>query len=192
MNKMTTTLLIACSISELITLTSYNSGVWVTDAILRNGQQIHQLPLSDMSWQVPVHRAVDVFNKYTKTSKPQKTHYCGSKQKQTEKGLLQGRRPNEDRFKRFPILHIIARQCLPAASCGRVLEVVAPVARAKGPPRTGVGNVAARGPRASGPASGGHSLQSRGRETVWCRVHLTGTLVQDSASVTSYNLPLLA
>ena len=26
---------------------------------------------------------------------------------------------------------------------------------------------------ATGPASGGHSLQSRGRETVWCRVHLT-------------------
>ena len=70
-----------------------------------------------------------------------------------------------------------------------MLEVVAPVARAKGPPRTGASVAAEQSPDtgATGPASGGHSLQSRGRETVWCRVHLTGTLVQDSASVTSYN-----
>ena len=48
------------------------------------------------------------------------------------------------------MIHIIARQCLPAPSCGRVLEVVAPVARAKGPPRTGA-SVAVPGHRSHWP-----------------------------------------
>ena len=78
-----------------------------------------------MSWQVPVYRAVDVFNKYTKTSKPQKTHYCGSKQKQTEKGLLQAKDRKKTELKDFQFYTLLPGyvSLLPhVAGCWRLLH----------------------------------------------------------------------
>ena len=78
-----------------------------------------------MSWQVPAHRAVDVFNKYTKTSKPQKTHYCGSKQKQTEKGLLQAKDRKKTELKDFQFYTLLPGyvSLLPhVAGCWRLLH----------------------------------------------------------------------
>ena len=129
-----------------------------------------------MSWQVLAHRAVDVFNKYTKTSKPQKTHYCGSKQKQTEKGLLQAKDRKKTELIDFQLYTLLPGyvSLLPhVAGCWRLLHQLL------GPrDHRGLESAVLRRPDtgATGPASGGHSLQSRGRETVWCRVHLTGKI----------------
>ena len=146
MNRMTTTLLIACSISELITLTSYNSGVWVTewgdleewtvDSSIATKWHVMAGSSAPGCWCVS-----QIYKNLQTSENP----LLWIKAKTDRERFALGQKA-EWRFKRFPIIHIIARQCLPAPSCGRVLEVVAPVARAKGPPRTGVGSVAARTP----------------------------------------------
>ena len=141
-----------------------------------------------MSWQVPAHRAVDVFNKYTKTSKPQKTHYCGSKQKQTEKGLLQAKDRKKTELKDFQLYTLLPGyvSLLPhVAGCWRLLHQLL-------------------GPRdhrglESAVLRPGHRSHWPGLWPTLAAVTGTGdrlvsgsSLVQDSASVTSYNLPLLA
>ena len=143
-----------------------------------------------MSWQVLAHRAVDVFNKYTKTSKPQKTHYCGSKQKQTEKGLLQAKDRKKTELKDFQLYTLLPGNVslLPhVAGCWRLLHQL-------------LGPRDHRGLESAVLRPGDHEPLARPLADTRCshgdgRPSGVGFILQarfDLASVTSYNLPLLA